>query len=439
MSLLTKAVANALDLRSDGAQDARAAQPGSEWGNSTPPTNAEAGGYGSAAGIAVSQESALQIAAVYGCSNLLSSSIANSPLLLLNSKVLRKAKELKPGPLLTEPYCEISLFDWMVQFVASLALRGEFFGQVISRDKATLYPTQIKPIPADNATVRRLQNGELEYQFFNKKVPLKDVFHVRLLTMPGMLQGVNPIQSLRLSLSKSLAQSTYGARYFSNSANPSLVIQVKGDLSPDQTKKMVRSFMAAHQGLGQAHLPAIVTGDTEVKPISITPQDSQFLESMRFSGEEIAGTIFRCPPHMLGMTEKTTAWGRGIEQMELGFTKNTLQDYTGRYEAAMTAVHPPGEYVSIDMSHRLRGDTLERAQAGSLGTLGGFFTPNDARALFDLPPEQDGDKLNSPINTTLLEKVMAEAEEAIEAKYAPEPTEEPVPPNGKGDPAMIGK
>jgi len=128
--------------------------------------------------------------------------------------------------------------------------------------------------------------------------------------------------------------------------------------------------------------------------------------------------------------------------MELGFTRNTLQDYTGRIESALTMLHPPGQYVSVDMSHRLRGDTLERAQAGSLGVLAGFFTPNDARALFDQPALPDGDKLNSPINTQLLEKAMAEAQQTIEAKYAPQPAEQPQgepSPNGKAAGAVVGK
>jgi hypothetical protein len=116
--------------------------------------------------------------------------------------------------------------------------------------------------------------------------------------------------------------------------------------------------------------------------------------------------------------------------MELGFTKNTLQDYTGRFESAMTALHPPGQFVSIDMSHRLRGDTLERSQSGSLGTLGGFFTPNDARALFDLPALRGGDELNSPINTELLRAALAQAEMAEKEAKEPKalPPEQDAPP-----------
>lgn len=391
-----------------------------------PPTNSEAGGFGTSAGIAVSQESALQIAAVYGCASLLSSSVATLPARLLNSKTLRDAKELKPSPLITEPYSEISLFDWMVQFVASLAIRGNFYGHIISRDK-NLYPTQIKPIPPDNADVKRLQDGSIEYRFYNRVVPTRDVYHVRMLSMPGMLEGVNPVQYLRLSFGLSLAQKSYAGGYFRNSANPQGVIQVPGALSKDETKKMLKNWLANHQGINQSNLPALLTDGAEFKAISITPQDSQFLQSQGFSAEEITGTIYRVPPHMVGLNEKVSSWGRGLEQMEKGYTLNTLADYTGRYETSMTSLHPPGQFVNLDLSNRLRGDTLERAQTGSLGTAGGFLTPNDARALLDLPSRPDGDELFAPINTELLEKAQVEVEAAIKAKNEPKP--DPVVPD----------
>ena len=425
MTLTSRALAQVSERRALG-----------EFGSSVPPTNAEAGGFGSAAGIAVREDSALQIAAVYGCVNLISSSIATLPIRLVNNKHLGQAKDLRPSLLLSEPCSDMSLFDFVVQFVSSLALRGNFFGRIISRDKNG-FASQIKPIPADNAQVRRQPNGEIEYQFFGEKIPNRDVYHVKYLSTPGMLTGVNPIQSLRLAFGLSLAQQSYGAAFFRNSANPQGVIQVKGDLSPDATKAMLKSWLSAHQGINQSNLPAILTGDAEFKPITITPQDSQFLESRGFSAEEISGTIFRVPPHMIGLNEKVSSWGRGIEQMEKGYTLNTLGDYIGRFEQSMTALHPPGQYVRFDLSHRLRGDTLERANASSLMLLAGGWTPNDARSLFDMPALPDGDKLNSPINTELLEKAMAEAEKAVAEKNEPKPEPPPFPPQGLEQPPAV--
>jgi HK97 family phage portal protein len=417
-----------------GNHELRGANPHAEWGSSVPPSNSEIGGF-TAAGIPVSQESALQIAAVYGCVSLLSSSVATLPMRLMDNKILKNAKELPPSQLITEPYSEISQLEWVVQFVASLALRGEFFGEVISRDRQ-LYPTQIKPIPADNANLTRKPDGTLEYRFFNKTVPLRNVYHVRLLTVPGMLRGVSPIQFLRLTLGLAMAETAYGASFFRNSANPHGVIEVPGNLPPDETKKMARAWLAGHQGINQANLPAILTEGAKFNPISITPEDAQFLASRAFSASEISGVIYRVPPHMLGLTERVSSWGRGIEQMELGFWRNTLQDYIARLEASLTTLHPPGQFVNLDPSHRLRGDTLERAQTASLAMLAGIWDADESRALFDMParPNGEGKNLFSPINTELLKEALAQVEAA--QKAAKEPQQAPSS-NGSGDPSLI--
>lgn len=403
-----------------------------------PPTNGELGGI--AGGMTVNQQSALQISVVYSCVSLLSSSVATLPLRLMNNSIMTNAKELKPSPLLTEPYVEISLFDWIVQFVSSLALRGNFYGQIISRDK-NLYPTQIKPIPADNAMIRRQNDGTLEYRFFNEIIPTRNVFHVRMLSFPGMLAGVNPIEAMRLPFSLALSQMAYGDAYFRNSANPQGVIQVPGNLPPDETKKMLRSWLSAHQGINKANLPAVLTDGAEFKPITITPEDSQFLESRNFSASEIAG-IFRIPPHMISQVERSTSWGRGIEEQEAGFTRNTLGDYIGRLQSSLTALHPPGQYVNLDLTQRLRGNSLERAQTASLLMLAGVVTADEVRArFFDMPkmPDGQGEKPFVPINTELLEAALEQIKQQEKENKEPQHQEQPeqFPQNGNGDPKNV--
>ena len=413
-----------------GNRELRAVSGSVEWGPTTaPPPPA---GWGSSE---VTQDSALQIAAVYGCVGLLSSSVATAPLRLVDSDIPSKAKPLPLSPLMTQPYAEISRLEWVVQFVSSLALRGNFYGHIIERDR-DLYPTQVKPIPTDNVKVRRNRAGQLEYRFFDKLIPIDDVVHVKMLTLPGMLKGVNPIEALRLTFGLSMETTRYGESFFRHSAYPAGVIQVAGSLPPDETKKMLRSWLAAHQGGDKANLPAVLTEGAEFKPVTISPEDSQFLESRGYSAMEISGTIFRIPPHMVGLVDKTTSWGRGVEQQELGYTRNTLQDYTGRFETMMTGLHPPGQFASVDLSHRLRGDTLERSQSASLQMLAGLAQADELRGeLFDRPalPNGEGKKLFVPINTELLEKAQAEVAAALAAKNEPDASS-----NGHGDPPNVG-
>ena len=412
-----------------GNMELRAVSGSVPWGPTTVPPPP---GWGGESGV--TQQSALQIAAVYGCVGLLSSSVATLPLRLMDNKVLRNAKEIAPSPLIIQPYAEISLLDWMVQFVASLALRGNFFGHIIERDQ-DLYATQIKPIPADNVKVRRDPAGKLEYRFFNRIIPIDDVFHVKMLSMPGMLVGVNPIESLRLTFGLSLNQTRYGESFFRNSAYPAGVIEVPGPLGPDETVSMALGWKAGHQGVDQANSVGVLTDGATFRPITVTPEDSQFLQSRGFSAGEISGMIYRIPPHMIGLVDRTTSWGTGVEQQELGYTRNTLQDYIGRLQDSLTALHPPGQFANLDLTHRLRGDTLQRAQAASLMMLAGLAVPDELRGtLFDMPalPKGQGKNLYVPINTELLQAALAQVQAAEAAKNAPPPVApEPAPINGK--------
>ncbi len=64
-------------------------------------------------------------------------------------------------------------------------------------------------------------------------------------------------------------------------------------------------------------------------PISISPNEAQFLETRKFQINEIA-RIFRVPPHMVGDLEKSSF--SNIEQQSLEFVKYTLDPWVSRWE-----------------------------------------------------------------------------------------------------------
>lgn len=67
-------------------------------------------------------------------------------------------------------------------------------------------------------------------------------------------------------------------------------------------------------------------------PISIAPNEAQFLETRKFQIDEIA-RIFRVPPHMVGDLDKSSF--SNIEQQSLEFVKYTLDPWVSRWEQAM--------------------------------------------------------------------------------------------------------
>ena len=67
-------------------------------------------------------------------------------------------------------------------------------------------------------------------------------------------------------------------------------------------------------------------------PISISPEQAQFLETRKFQINEIA-RIFRVPPHMVGDLEKSSF--SNIEQQSLEFVKYTLDPWVIRWEQSI--------------------------------------------------------------------------------------------------------
>jgi HK97 family phage portal protein len=395
-----------------------------EFGDSTPPPP----GLSAISGAAgMSESGALQVLAVFGSVGVIADGIASLPWQRFSSPDPAKRRPLPLTQILKQPYIEISRTDWLTQYAMSMALRGNFYGQVLERDQ-DFFPTQIKPVHPDQAQVRRLADGRVEYRFNRQPVPLDNVFHIRYLAPAGSLVGLNPVENLRVSLSLARAQDLYGAAYFDNSANPEGVIETDDELEDDEVLALAQRWIAAHGGVGKAHLPAVLTGGAKFSPISINPRDSQFLESRQYSASTISGMVFRVPPHMIGIVDRTTSWGKGIEQQERGFVTNTLGGYIGRLEEAIDALHPGDEYCRLNLSQRLRGDKLTRSQAHALDLAAGWISLDEVRAEEDMAPIPDGLGANhfTPINSELL----AQATQSVKDSEAT-PAVAPADPTGE--------
>jgi HK97 family phage portal protein len=336
----------------------------------------------------------MQITAVAGSTGLISESLATLPIKqyrLVNGD----AVQMEPAPVIQQPWPELTRRDFVIQGSMSMLLRGNLWGRIASRDDR-LNPLTVQLVHPDNARVRRLttaQNGipagGLEFRYWNKVVSEDDVTRARALSFPEMLEGLNPIEYLRLTFGTALAMDLYNSAFFSNSAHPGGVIEVDEDLDEEATQDLAASWNAAHQGIGHAHLPAVLTGGAKWQQITLSLADAQFLQQLGWSASQISGMIYRVPPHMLGMVDKDTSWGSGIEQQELGFVRNTLLIWLCRWEDLMRAWLPKGQFVTFDLSERLRGDTLQRWSAWQIARVTGAMNNAEIRAAEGLPAITD--------------------------------------------------
>ena len=217
------------------------------------------------------------------------------------------------------------------------------------------------------------------------------MFHIPYLSVPGALVGLNPVEYLRYTFALAHAADLYGGAFFQNSAFPSGLISVEGDLEEDEVLALQQDWNQQHQGIGQAHRIGVITGGADFHAISIAPEDAQFIESRQLSRAEIA-TLFGVPPHMIGDVDRTSSWGMGIEQQERMFNNTTLNGILQRFSEAFSSneVTPNGQYAEFDLSDRYKGDMLTRFQSYVLGRNGGWLNSDEIRAFEGQAPIPDG-------------------------------------------------
>jgi HK97 family phage portal protein len=298
---------------------------------------------------------------------------------------------------------------WLNQEMVSLLLRGNGYGRVVEYDKNT-YPSAIKPLSPDDVQPKRDKvTGLIMYklrgeQELHRAYPAGDIVHQRGLTLPGGVVGLAPIEYARQGIGLGLAAEEYGGRYFGESANPSGALVTDQELSEMAAKTALQNWMKSHGN--RSRIPAVLTGGMKFQPLSITPEESQFLATRAYTRVDIA-QLFRVPLHMISIMDKSTSWGTGIEEQVLGLVTFTLQPWLVRLESMLTEMLPRGQFVKFNLAGLLRGRLLDRYQSYLLGRNGGWLSINDILRLEDMTPITDpaGDDHLQPLNMAPIDMV----------------------------------
>jgi HK97 family phage portal protein len=360
---------------------------------------------GTTSGKRVNERSAMQMTAVYSCVRILSEAVASLPLHFYMYDENGSKKKAIEHPLYfllhDEPNPEMTSFVFRETLMTHLLLWGNAYAQIIRNGKGEIIA--LYPLMPDRMTVNRDEKGRLYYEYLthtddvpiNKDTVVKlnstDVLHIPGLGFDGLV-GYSPIAMAKNAIGLSIAAEEYGSKFYANGAAPSGVLEHPGTLK-DPTK-VRESWTQTFGGSHNSHKVAVLEEGMKYTPISISPNEAQFLETRKFQINEIA-RIFRVPPHMVGDLEKSSF--SNIEQQSLEFVKYTLDPWVSRWEQAMVRSLLSKDdkkkyFIKFNVDGLLRGDYQSRMNGYSIGIQNGFMSPNDVRELenLDLIPDEEG-------------------------------------------------
>ncbi|WP_027658833.1 phage portal protein [Salinispora fenicalii] len=335
----------------------------------------------------VSQDTALNLSAVYTCVSLIADAVAALPVDVV--RTVGKMREPVQGPAwLSQPNPFDTAFDFWHKVMTSLLTDGNAFIRVFRGGNSRV----IAVLPLDPRTVRieLTDDGSgVVYTVGDSTLPSREVVHVKGFAAANSLRGLSPLENARQTIGAGLATEEYAARFFSQGATVSGIVEHPGSPKPGEVAVLARMLKRSHQGVKNSHAIGVLTGGASWKQISVTPEQAQFLETQRFNRLAIAG-VFRVPAYMLDPTT-ASSWGSGVEEQHNWFVTQTLMPWLIRIEQAFSRVLPAGQSVRFNVNARLRVKTVERYQAYRTGIEAGFLSVDEVRALEDRKPLPDGE------------------------------------------------
>ena len=361
----------------------------------------------STAGKPVTERSAMQMTAVYSCVRILSEAVAGLPLHLYRYKEDGGKEKALDHPLYhllhDEPNPEMSSFVFRETLMTHLLLWGNAYAQVIRNGKGEVIA--LYPLMPDRMIVDRDKHGRLYYKYTrsNDDAPTmengsvildpSDVLHVPGLGFDGLV-GYSPIAMAKNAIGLAIAAEEYGSKFYANGAAPSGVLEHPGTIK--DPARVRDSWNSTFGGSSNSHKVAVLEEGMKYTPISISPNEAQFLETRKFQINEIA-RIFRVPPHMVGDLEKSSF--SNIEQQSLEFVKYTLDPWVIRWEQALyrTLLSEDEKktlFFKFNVEGLLRGDYASRMNGYATARQNGWMSANDIRELENLdriPAELGGD------------------------------------------------
>ena len=362
---------------------------------------------GTTSGKAVTERSAMQMTAVYSCVRILAEAVAGLPLQFYRYTEDGSKEKAIDHPLYfllhDEPNPEMTSFVFRETLMTHLLLWGNAYAQIIRNGKGEV--VALYPLMPNRMTVDRDEKGQLYYEYQTSSdeakttkggtVRLKptDVLHVPGLGFDGLV-GYSPIAMAKNAIGMAIACEEYGAKFFANGATPGGILEHPGTVK--DPARVRESWNAAFGGSSNSNKVAVLEEGMKYTPISISPEQAQFLETRKFQINEIA-RIFRVPPHMVGDLEKSSF--SNIEQQSLEFVKYTLDPWVMRWEqsinrALLSETEKPVYFAKFNVDGLLRGDYQSRMNGYATARQNGWMSANDIRELENLdriPTENGGD------------------------------------------------
>lgn len=223
-----------------------------------------------------------------------------------------------------------------------------------------------------------------------------EMLHFMLVTLDGVT-GENPIIRNAMALGKSVATEAFASEFYEKGGQIKGVMETDGHFDDES----YLAWMKHYKNSGKNFDTPLLEYGVKYKQLSVDPVAAQLIQSEVLSIQDIA-RILNIPPHLLG--ELSHATYSNIEEQNTQFVQLTLRPMAKRLEAELEDKlflgKEKGRYsVKFNLDGLMRGNTDARTKYYHGAILDGYMTPNEARTLEGLERKDGLDYFLRPLNS----------------------------------------
>lgn len=347
---------------------------------------------------------------LYACITLVAQDIAKLPFTLMKKtgKVWIETESSAYSPVLKKPNSYQTAQQFRESWILSKLQHGNTYvlkgrdnrGVVVAM--YVLDACRVRPLVSDSGSVyyELFSNGwcnlppmpaGIAERDGNIIVPASEIIHDRYATFHHELIGVPPLCAAHFPTVKNLKILKNATEFFGNGANPGGILTAPAGLSEEDSKQL-KDYWDENFAGDNAGKVAVIGADMKFTSFAFKAADSQLVEQMKYSDEQIA-YAFKVKPYKVGIQAPPGGWKS--DDINVEYHDSALSPLIEAMEDLLVEglrIQSPLR-VQLDAAPLWRMDQGKQADVATKLVSGKISTPDEARERFNLASTGGGDTL----------------------------------------------
>lgn len=383
--------------------------------------------------VVVNRDSVMANPYVFACQTLIARDIAKLRVKLVErtGKIWRETTSAAFSPVLRKPNHFQTRNQFWESWMLSKLSRGNAY--VLKQRDArgvvvalyVLDPNRVTPLVSDDGSVfydLALDNlPGIEQQVI---VPAREVIHDRWNCLFHPLVGLSPIFANGIAATQGLRIQDNSAVFFGNQSRPGGILTAPGKITDETAQRLKAAFDANYSGANAGKIAVVGDGLTFTQ-LSVTAEDSQMVEQLKWTAEAIAAT-YHVPLYKIGAGPVPTAGN--VQTLNLEYYSQCLQSLIEDAESLLDeGLGLDGQTVGteFDVDNLLRMDSLTQMEV--LEKAKSVMTLDERRERLDLAGIEGGNTVYLQEQDHSIAAIAARDKLLIEQSEAPKSPQIPAP------------